>query len=1105
MSLFFLHVSYSISDVAPKPKKTLTITPKFARQKGAALKKELDIRAAQGFFLNFGSPQEQQETYSIMAPNFNIPLESIPLYVKKLEEVAQEVSGLTGQGHTISSGDYTTGLGTTLQDDSGNRGSDKGIHVSDPTLMHGSKQRDVIGIGENTDVLQGGSGTTTIGKESTQDKSKSDLGGGSSLSQVIKGSEEKSSQQEKGDESTNEPLPELLEDKDEVEEKPQEEKVVLKPFEYTLEPLDTINNLSPIEKVKSDELLMSILLRLMQVSFGAGHISLKSSWINQEGRVEEIPNGYFAMKPAPGMQMMNMPKPSNGFEAQYLMIKEQLIAFVGLIDDFKKRKELRELLGSEESDGTLKIFIDSYVKNATFDTLYQQLIDKNQDLLKRWIKIFEPCFFDISLVKNIYNQRIIETVLINIIVGRKKSNYGRSFEIASDHEVKTELLSLLNQLLLFIPQSSAPEDDSETYEQEEQSILKNKEDTKKLLDKFLSKKTGSYDQTVKTDTVSTQELKKRDIISLDKDYVLELYDQFNRLRANSHFEKMFAIIGQEAINRYDKDQSPLKNNFYPLLLWLFDREKIKVAAIFREMVKNQLFFNTEDPDIQTMFSDMKPWNMLFDFHNVESKKYKKKIDVVGYINTELKLQKSIQTTRAIMQRLRSVVVEQSLEKVKALQELLQSFDIKTDAVIDLLEDIIRNENAQSKLDGVIRMNLKKLINEYNAGNEKRVAIIEYLKNMKKLYENIKKPITKELYDTFERDNKKFKYISAFQVKPLFYDLYRMPATLYQQFVKIAGKKQLVSDIISEDDFYNYVVPYGMVLKVLQESQSNITMLRNSLNAMNSGVIKSQELYADTISKNNEHKTIIQKGVYKGKLQGLIDAIVQGDPVKVRQEIDAFVMSDAINPAADSKYKELINTFVSNLSIQNMMHYSVMMKVLNEGSAQCPDNSSTCLIGALPIEGGNISQKEKVRNAHIYQKLAGLLTSLSTMFNPGNQPLSIEGLKNFDTNGMQQAIKDALEKIKTALEDKSLDNYWVDQKGKESERLQVLRSIENHFNEVMAVVMQLKSSVGMPVSSVLIPPHITQESGSFPPPPPPNPIDIEDEGVIPPPPPPPPGL
>jgi hypothetical protein len=104
--------------------------------------------------------------------------------------------------------------------------------------------------------------------------------------------------------------------------------------------------------------------------------------------------------------------------------------------------------------------------------------------------------------------------------------------------------------------------------------------------------------------------------------------------------------------------------------------------------------------------------------------------------------------------------------------------------------------------------------------------------------------------------------------------------------------------------------------------------------------------------------------------------------------------------------------------------------------------------------------------------------------------------------MQQAIKDALEKIKIALENKSLDNYWVDQKGKESEKLQVLRSIENHFNEVIAVVMQLKSSVGMPVSSVLIPSHMTQESGSLPPPPPPNPIDIEDEGVIPPPPPPP---
>lgn len=1065
------------------PKKILTISPKFAQQKGKYLKKELEQRASQGYFLNFGVPREQEETYAIMARNFKLNNNEVSTYIQRLNDIAQDASS-----SKAGSGDGTGGSGSA----SGGRGNNSG----------GSGSGSGFGVGG----LGDGSGSDQIGNNKGEKGEKGDRGpheGGKSSHT----SKEEKQEQQKEENTEIESLPDLVDEEEKVEEKKEEKKIVLKPFEYTLEPLTNFNSLSKEEKEQSDECIMSILLRFMQISFDAQHTSLKAEWIDELGKIGEIPNGYFAIKPTLGMSMMVMPKPKNGFEAYYYIMKEQLIAFVGLVDTFKKRKELQDLLGSESADGTLKQFIDKQLQGASFDDLYKKLMDEKQLLLKEWIKLFEPCLFDSDWTKNTHNQRVMETILINIIVSKKNiGNEGLSLQIVSDNEVKVVLLSLLEKMLslntdkqsfIDVPGESLQEED------QEQSIVKNKEETKKLLEKFLANKIKVPEKIV----TPSQEQKKRDIVILSTDYVLGLYDQFNRLRVNSHFEKMFAIIGSKALVLYNKDQTPLKNYRYPLLLWLFDRERIKSATTFREMVKNQLFFNKEDSDIKTIFADLTPWNIVFDFHNFESKKYKKKVDVIAYVNNELKGQSSINGVRALVQRLRSLVVEQSLSKIKGLEELLKGLDVKVDSVLDLFEDIIRNENTSSNLDGAAKIKLKKIITDYVVANKKTVAIINYLKRMKELYEKTKQPITKQLYDEFDKENKEYKYMSQFQIRPLFFGLYRMPATLYSQFVKIAGKKQLVADIVSQDDFYNYVVPYGMLLKVIEEAQSNLVMLRNSLLGMNSGIIKAQELYADVI-KNSDNRTIIQKGVYKDKLQNLLDAISQGDPVKAVQAIDAFVEADGINLTQSTEYKNLISNFVTNFSTQTMLYYSIMMKVLNEGSAECPENAQECLIEGLPLEGSDIPQKNKVRNAYIYKKMTGLLAKVSMLLNPNNKPLTAQEFVNLNIDIFKKEIEDSLELIRTALQDKKFDRYWIDQRNKDTERAGVIEIIENHFRKVIVAIEQLKSSIGSSGSSTQVQVQTTNDHISTPPPPPPPPGMITsemDSGPVPPPPPPPPGF
>jgi hypothetical protein len=883
----------------------------------------------------------------------------------------------------------------------------------------------------------------------------------------------------------DEALQSSLEESKKEEKAP--EKELLRPFEYTLDVI-ALEKVTPEEKNGSDELLLESLMKLMQFSYSDDQTSVKNFWIDENGISTEVPLVVTAQTAAKlKTEPMNVVKPTDGFELVWFVLKDRLIGAVGLNDLFKKRAALRTLLGSEEAHGALKKFIDKELKSVALDALYEKLNDKKEAFLNKWIALFKPCFFDVTLLEKSKIRCMFETILINIVVARRVALTGTSYAITSNHVVKKLLNDFVRPLVLL-------------FKKEE---LKEDEDSAGAVKSGLMNEQQLLEQKQKKE----EEQKRIKSISVGKDYVPELYDRFNRLRIYNDFQKMFEIAGCGAIASYNSQKSDIgKRTFYPLLLWLFNDNKIQSSKDFRDIVKKQALFElqTEDPEIKTILENADLWNAVFDYHMQETKKNRKKEDISVWINKECGSLNKVAELLRVIKRMKNVLSENkdSINSLNALEEELKKITISKDAILSSLKKVMSAENSLGVLDRSVESRIGKIIDTYNKENEKKSIVITFLHDLKRKYTQTKTPVTDMIF-AFFTNTLKDPSIKSFQLPQIFYGLNRMPSDIISRLAKVLGKKTDFTQIISADDFNNYMQPYGLLLSVIREGQNKFIELSNALHAMNGGVIKQQALYPESL-KTTENKTLVDKGIYKGKLKGLIDALDQKKLQKVRTEIEGYVNADSINPtrnyATNLEFNQLLNSFVANLAQQFMTSYGIFAKVLNDGSATCPEGFNDCLIPALPLSG-----KESLRNARIYQSFKGQLTQIVAVLNPNNKPIDSVGLKNLNIEVLKSLFDQFLEKVKKTFEDKNFEKYWISS-NKQSERVEVLGVIKDYCDGLINNIADLKLQVGSSAQPLpLTTGESTNQGGIIPPPPPPFPGQEVNGGSVPPPPPPPPGF
>lgn len=1100
-NIFFIMISSLMLQSAIGPKKivTIKITPKFAQAKKGYLQQELEAEARRGYFFDFGDPSDRAQVFQIMAETFKLPHgKTIDTYIQSLDEMAQDVSmGSQLAGGGTRSDSYVNGHGGTGP--GGGIGSGTGSSRDGVSSVSGGAGSGGVGSGTGD-----GMGLGKVGQDVGDDKD--DFGKKMPEKEVeIK--------IEKESPSLDVVLPSPVLDEPKKEEKNAPDKIILKPFEYTLE-IEPLAQLTQEEKVKSDEVLLYCIMRLMQNSYNAEQTKFEDIWIDDKG----VASDSFLLVDANtaktlGTEPMKVIKPINGFELLWLVIKDRLIGIVGILEQYKKRAALRDLLGTEESDGSLKKFIDKELHSSSLNILYEKLNSPKQELLRAWIGLFEPCFFDKNIFDNVKIRRALETILINIIASRRNAIEGRSYQITSDDAIKKILINMMAPLLpLFEKQGMANEEPLASNEDEASSIVENKEKTKEVLEKFLGSKSK------KNAVTPLGQIKKHQRgAGLDKDYVLELYDQLNRLRVFEQFQKMFSIAGLDALKKYKVAKSGIDQRIlYPLLLWLFNDAAAKSMQTFRDIIKKQALFDAEDDEIKTIFENKDLWDAIFDYHVKENKKNRKKVDLSAWLNNECKAAKDISSITKIVSRLKGIVDEQLLLKVVTLEKMFKEFVINGDAVLSLLQQIIKADNESGSLDGSVEEHIKKLIIAYNKVNEKKSIIIEFLKKLKQEYAITKKAVSSTIFDFVanlkDPSKNNAKVIAPFKLNELFYGIKRMPSNIYNLFSgkDFLGKSTLFTDIIPVDEFNNYMVPYGLLLAVIIESHNNVTQLSNALHAMNNGMVKAQEIYPESI-KSTDNKALISKGLFKGIFNELIAALNQRDLKRVRSEIEKFVTQDPINPTKNSKFKEefdrLLNNLIADLAQQFMVSYAIIAKVLNDGSAQCPENFEDCLITELPLKG--ISSKERVRNARIYQSFKGLLSEIVNLLNPNNKPLDAMGFQNLNIESIKTLFAQFLEKAKSVLEDKKFDSAWISN-DKQAERENILIAIQSYCDGLINGIAGLKAQSGSSgnQAGIIPPPPLPaqgEDTNFGPPPPPPLPGQDGGDGFIPPPPPPPPGF
>lgn len=801
------------------------------------------------------------------------------------------------------------------------------------------------------------------------------------------------------------------------------------------------------------------------------------------------------------MRMKNPPL-NNGFEAYYYYLKDRLIALVGYKQEFKARNELRQILGSEEGDGTLKKFFDEKISSQKNTNFYAELITQNSNLLTSWITLWSPCFYNQTTITLDKTKRILETILINAIVAyRASSTITRPSQILSDGLVEKSILEFLSVIAKEAPQTitqAPPEAESKENaetenEKESESIIQKKKETEQKLNKFLLSKTKP------PSTQAIQETENYSLPSFSKDYALHLYDLLNRLRVNQEFCREFDIIGFNANKNFKAITGKpgggvAGRTAIPLLIWLGVLETTKRSSDFRDIATAQLVFDKSDlePELKAL---KKLLDALFDFHMKELKRNKKKIDIGELFNREILELKDIKALLALCKRVASIIEPSTI--LTRLQDSLGQPTLNSDTILALLNELIEKEKGQ-KLENNTAGTIRKFVEAYNKINAKKILIIEILQKAKTAYEKTKKFVTDDLYKGIAA--LKPQPISTYKLKDEFYGISRMPDTLYALFANKAllGSGTELSKIIPKTEFRRYVLPYGLLLNVIKESYNDTVVLRNALEAMNAGAVKATERYPDAIGGSSEVKTLINTGLYKGTLRDLIAALEAKDIESLRNSIITYLNQDRINPLADNQKKIDINKLLTEMSgalaQQFVAEVVTSIEVLNSGSGVCPETSPNCLIPGLSLDERD--KKIKTRNALLYKGLEGQFKSVLTMLKPGGSTINAEQLKNLSLEKLKTEFTKVTTHVTNVIKTPFYNQLWIN---KEADQKDIIQKIEAFEASFIATITNLQKNSGTSVQPSGTTGGIpTPPSGFFPPPPPPPPG--EETQFIPPPPP-----
>jgi len=510
--------------------------------------------------------------------------------------------------------------------------------------------------------------------------------------------------------------------------------------------------------------------------------------------------------------------------------------------------------------------------------------------------------------------------------------------------------------------------------------------------------------------------------------------QFNRLRINPSFLKFNAILGSSAVAKSKGKGALFQAKAAPLLIAWRDKAANKKEFIpsknFLVKIEHQLFYTPKD-FLQIKSDDpylVKALNAYLAYLDKERKAF----DVCSALEKLHKAKTIFDITR-LVKSLSLRVDDASRKILNGILTNVASDDINVDKIISGFQQLCSPKKIT--FDTVIR----KILDDYQKKAKIAGALLDSLKAIKKEYQKSKKPVDVLLY-------KKLSSISPLkdEAKKLFTYIYRTPRDIRRMVQKyvVGDLKKKLELIARAEDFYNWIVPYGLLLMIfkevseieLEENQTRLGELVYAVKALDSGVDISEKKLESYIPVIAQYTDVISGGAYRGKLKKLIQALDKFDISAVKAFVDNFVKRATMGIEKAKEYKAILRVLFQSLFQEKYNDIIKELSLLDENNG---------VIEGLELTG--VGPQKIVRNNMLYENMKG-------MFKPITDSLSRDYASfkklNIKASGSQ------FNKAKAAFF-KKLDQLFVDLKFSDADKTEIIRNIKKYFDLLLLDLVQLQ--------------------------------------------------
>ena len=325
----------------------------------------------------------------------------------------------------------------------------------------------------------------------------------------------------------------------------------------------------------------------------------------------------------------------------------------------------------------------------------------------------------------------------------------------------------------------------------------------------------------------------------------------------------------------------------------------------------------------------------------------------------------------------------------------------------------------------------------------------------------------------------------FTVKNALSGITRTPVDIFKAFNALLGAGTLRDEKIKKEDFYTWINPFGVLVRVLVEwdgatedkpAHDRWLALRGSFVGLNEAKIPRFKVKGPFDDASALIQSTAYKAAHKNKLNPLITAFDAHNLLEVVNQTKKLVAEDI---AAHREFATEMNKFIKAVT---PVMIAMLVKELDEF------NKADRQIVGLPIEG-NVAN----RNAQVYASLQGVVAPLIQMLKPGAHVAKIADLKpdEFTTEvGTVMAVVAA--KLEAGITYLAAPSQ-VDQKRT------IKAAIKKFLDTFIARLRNLKeASAGIAAEVTTGPPGAPPPSPGrripMPPPPPPSIIDVDDAEI-----------